>query len=170
MPLCSILRFSRCPAYSIAGRLSGYGRGDGWSIVAGRFWPRASCGRSSLSMRRSSSNRFCWRSMVGSGGRTVSALSVRCMRSCAPFCSGCPGTMRSTGMPSRIHHSDSRESLALRLDFRTGCHCPRGSPAAARTRGRCARTRGACAVPRTMDTRVTGEQTPAHVIATTVSG
>src|SRR5947208_10966639 len=34
------------------------------------------------------------------------------MRSWAPFCSGCPGTIRSTLMPSRIHQSDSRESRA----------------------------------------------------------
>jgi len=34
------------------------------------------------------------------------------MRSWAPFCSGCPGTIRSTLMPSRIHQSESRESRA----------------------------------------------------------
>jgi hypothetical protein len=38
--------------------------------------------------------------------------TVRCMRSWAPFCSGCPGTIRSTLMPSGIHQSDSRESRA----------------------------------------------------------
>jgi hypothetical protein len=52
------------------------------------------------------------RRIVCSGGRVVSAFMVRCIRSCAPFCSGCPGTMRSMLMPSRIHHNDSRESLA----------------------------------------------------------
>src|SRR4051794_27049336 len=50
--------------------------------------------------------------MLESGGRVVSALSVRCIRSCAPFCSGCRGTIRSTLMPSRIHYSESLESLA----------------------------------------------------------
>jgi hypothetical protein len=34
------------------------------------------------------------------------------MRSCAPFCSGWPGTIRSILMPSWIHHSDNLESLA----------------------------------------------------------
>src|SRR5436190_679555 len=34
--------------------------------------------------------------MVCSGGRVVSALSVQCIRSCAPFCSGCPGAQRQS--------------------------------------------------------------------------
>jgi hypothetical protein len=62
--------------------------------------------------------------------RVVFTLSVRCMCSCAPFCSGWPGTMRSMLMPSRIHHSDSLESLARPGD-------PKGLPLSDRmARGR----------------------------------
>ena len=39
--------------------------------------------------------------------RAVSSPSVRCMRSCRPFCSGCPGSMRSGWIPSFIHQTDS---------------------------------------------------------------
>ena len=34
------------------------------------------------------------------GGRVVSFLRVRCMRSWRPFCCGLPGLMRSMAMPS----------------------------------------------------------------------
>ena len=36
-------------------------------------------------------------------------LSVRCMRSCRPFCSGCAGLMRSIPIPRRNHQTESFE-------------------------------------------------------------
>ena len=49
--------------------------------------------------------------VVGRAGfwpaEAVSCLSVRCMRSCRPFCCGLPGSMRSGVMPSLIHHTAS---------------------------------------------------------------
>src|SRR6184192_4040140 len=42
---------------------------------------------------------------AGAGGRAVSAFSVRCMRSWAPFCSGWLGAMRCWAIPSRIHQT-----------------------------------------------------------------
>ena len=48
------------------------------------------------------------------GGRlAVSCFSVRCMRSCRPFCSGCPAAIRSGTIPSFIHHTASRDSPAI---------------------------------------------------------
>lgn len=61
-------------------------------------------GRSSLKRRRNASKRRCCAAWFDEGGRAVSRFSVRCMRSCAPFCCGLPGWMRSCEMPSRIHH------------------------------------------------------------------
>ena len=43
------------------------------------------------------------------GGRVVSAFRVRCIRSCAPFCSGWLGSLRTCRIPSRIHHTLSCE-------------------------------------------------------------
>ena len=55
---------------------------------AGVFCPSASCGRSSLNSVRNALKRRCWAPRLPCGGRVVSALSVRCIRSCRPFCSG----------------------------------------------------------------------------------
>jgi hypothetical protein len=40
-------------------------------------------------------------------GLVACCFSVECMRSCRPFCSGCPGRMRSMPTPSRRHQTDS---------------------------------------------------------------
>jgi hypothetical protein len=45
-------------------------------------------------------------------GRVVSAFSVRCIRSCRPFCSGWPGSISSGRMPHRTHHADSVDKHA----------------------------------------------------------
>ncbi len=50
------------------------------------------------------------------GGSAVSCFIVRCMRSCRPFCSGCPASMRSGTIPSLIHHTASRDSPATARD------------------------------------------------------
>ena len=41
------------------------------------------------------------------GGRVASVFKVRCRRSCRPFCSGCPGAIRSRPMPRRSHQTAS---------------------------------------------------------------
>jgi hypothetical protein len=72
----------------------------------------ASCGRISLySWRNRSSVRYCSRRFPA-GGWAVSCFSVRCIRSCLPFCSGCPAAMRSGTMPNLIHHTASRDNPA----------------------------------------------------------
>ena len=43
------------------------------------------------SPRRKASQRCCFAAAVASGGRMVACLRVRCIPSCLPFCSGCPG-------------------------------------------------------------------------------
>jgi hypothetical protein len=53
---------------------------------------------------------FLLRRQTGAGGVAVSWLSVRCTRSCRPFCCGFPATIRSGRMPSLIHHTASRDS------------------------------------------------------------
>jgi hypothetical protein len=42
-----------------------------------------------------SSNRACCWSTLEAAGFVVSRFSVKCMRSCRPFCCGCPGLIRS---------------------------------------------------------------------------
>jgi hypothetical protein len=74
-----------------------------------------------------------------------SCFSVRCMRSCRPFCSGCPASIRSGTIPSFIHHTASRESPATAceangapLSVRIACGMPYSRNAAskmARVRG-----------------------------------
>src|SRR6266404_3441144 len=74
--------------------------------------PSASWGRTSLySWRKRSSARCCLRRLAA-GGWATSCFSVRCIRSCLPFCSGCPASMRSGTMPSLIHHTAKRDSPA----------------------------------------------------------
>src|SRR5215469_10620159 len=55
----------------------------------------ASCGRSLLNSCRKASKRACCCKLLMPGGRVVSVLRVRCMRSWRPFCCGWPGLMRS---------------------------------------------------------------------------
>ena len=50
----------------------------------------------------------------------ASFLSVRCMRSCRPFCCGWPGLMRSIAMPSRSHQTESFERLNRALGLAKG--------------------------------------------------
>ena len=52
-------------------------------------------------------------SRVDLWGEAMSALRVLWSRSRRPFCSGCPGSMRSGMMPSVIHHADSGERLPM---------------------------------------------------------
>jgi hypothetical protein len=54
------------------------------------------------------------------GGRVVSFLRVRCMRSWRPFCCGCPGLMRSIAMPSLSHQTASFDRLKRALGLAKG--------------------------------------------------
>src|SRR5690242_18376661 len=54
------------------------------------------------------------------GGRVASFFNVRCMRSCRPFCCGCPGLMRSIAIPSRSHQTESFERLNSALGLTKG--------------------------------------------------
>ena len=58
-----------------------YGRGEGSHTSAGVRSSSASWERSSLYSRRKPSKRACCERWLRAGGRTVSAFSVRCMRS-----------------------------------------------------------------------------------------
>jgi hypothetical protein len=77
------------------------------------------------------------------GGLAVSAFSVRWNRSNLPFCSGCPGSIRSGMIPSLTHHTARVDSppkptlakggpLSLRMD--------RGKPYSLKARSRTGRT------------------------------
>lgn len=61
--------------------------------------------RFGLSSRQTRWKRACWTRWWRSGGRAASAVRGRCMRSCAPFCSGRP--RRGWRLPSVIHHPES---------------------------------------------------------------
>ena len=50
---------------------------------------------------------------LAAGGCAISCFSVRCIRSCLPFCSGCPASIRSATIPSFIHHTASRDKPAM---------------------------------------------------------
>ncbi len=71
---------------------------------------------------RQPSKRTCCAARSASGGRVVSAFSVRCIRSCCPFWSGPPGWMRWWAMPSGrpnvrpVQSTMSRESPAMAVD------------------------------------------------------
>jgi hypothetical protein len=99
----------------------------------------ASCGRISLySWRNRSSVRCCSRRFPA-GGWAVSCFSVRCIRSCLPFCSGCPAAMRSGTMPNLIHHTASRDNPAKAreangapLSVRMACGIPYSRKAASK--------------------------------------
>src|SRR6266496_3665634 len=69
--------------------------------------------------------RRCCARRCREGGRVVSLLSTRCICSCAPFCSGCPGVMNSTPIPKAVHHALNRVSPAGPLD-------PKGLPLSTR--------------------------------------
>jgi hypothetical protein len=51
----------------------------------------------------------CCARRLAAGGEAVASFSVRCIRSCRPFCSGCPGSIRSGTMPNFIHHTANRD-------------------------------------------------------------
>src|SRR6516162_9783947 len=80
--------------------------------VAGGRCPSASCGRSVLYSLRNASKARCCSLRFERGGLAVSAFSVRCIRSCLPFCCGRPGWIRSGRMPSLIHQMAKWESPA----------------------------------------------------------
>ncbi len=89
-------------------RRCGHGRGGCWS--------KASRGRSVLnSWRNAVKRRYCAPS-VTAVGRVASRLSVLCMRSCRPFCSGCAGSISSGRMPSRTHQTENVESRPSALE------------------------------------------------------
>ena len=64
----------------------------------------ASCGRCSLYSRSNLRNTSCCCRKFAAGGFAVSCFSVWCIRSCRPFCSGQPGSIRSWRIPSPSHH------------------------------------------------------------------
>ena len=82
------------------------------------------------------------RGAIRAGGRVASALSVLCMRSCRPFCSGCPGSMSSGRMPRRIHQTLNGEQARERR--RREGHAvvaaePRGRPYVRKSRSKTGR-------------------------------
>src|SRR5260370_10796504 len=77
------------------------------------FMSSASCGRSWLYSCRNKSRACCWARRLALGGDAASCFKVRCIRSCLPFCSGCPAAMRSGVIPSFIHHTASRDRPAI---------------------------------------------------------
>ena len=62
--------------------------------------------------RGKSQRRVAGRADWQPAGTLASALRVRCIRSCLPFCCGLPGSINSGRMPSRMNHAESVESLA----------------------------------------------------------
>src|ERR1700756_1809142 len=74
---------------------------------------KASCGRTWLYSSRNLSIARCCALRLAAAGIAVSCFSVRCIRSCLPFCSGCPASIRSTTIPSFIHHTASRDNPAI---------------------------------------------------------
>ncbi|MCY1552700.1 hypothetical protein D9M68_891150 [compost metagenome] len=60
--------------------------------------------------------RRCCAASVAAGGNAVARLSVRCIRSCRPFCSGCPGAIRSGTIPSFSHQIDNCDSPPQPVD------------------------------------------------------
>ena len=50
----------------------------------------------------------------------ASSLSVRCMRSCRPFCWGLPGSMSSGVMPREIHQSCNSQPRVVMLRAQPG--------------------------------------------------
>ena len=62
------------------------------------------------------SNRACCCSTFAAAGLVASFLSVRCVRSCRPFCCGWPGSIRSCRMPNLIHHADSAVSPVVPVE------------------------------------------------------
>jgi hypothetical protein len=96
---------------SRGGRVAGHGRGEEASREAGVCRSSASGGRSTCNSWRQWSHVSCGAGRVFAGGRGVSALSVRCLRSWRPFGGGCPGSMTAGRMPSRTHHAERGASL-----------------------------------------------------------
>ena len=128
--------------YSTSGVRAGYGRGEGSYTLAGVCISSASCGRTSLySRRKRSSSRCCARQF---SAVLTSCFSVRCMRSCRPFCSGCPAWIRSGTIPSLIHHTASRDNPPTVTEAKGGPLSVRmasGSPYSRNAASKMARTR-----------------------------
>ena len=81
---------------------------------------------------------------LAAGGEAVSCFSVRCIRSCRPFCSGCPAAIRSGTIPSFIHHTARRESPATARDANgapLSVRIARGRPHSRNADSKIARTR-----------------------------
>jgi hypothetical protein len=73
----------------------------------------------------------CCCSRLAPAGRVASFLRVTCMRSCRPFCCGCPGRMRSMLMLRSSHQTESFERLNRPWEERRERRYPNGSLAAA---------------------------------------
>ena len=115
--------------------------------VQGR-WHRAanpSCMRSSLYSFINASRRI---RNVESSSRTLStpanhAFKLRCMRSCRPFCSGCPGLVRSTRMPKSMNCLDKRLNpprLRAAKGAPLSLRMLQGMPFSANSRSNCGQT------------------------------
>jgi hypothetical protein len=50
---------------------------------------------------------------VDAGGRNVSCFSVRCLRSCRPFCSGWPGSIRSWRILTKVPHNKGNARVPI---------------------------------------------------------
>ena len=92
-------------------------RAEARACSARPAWHRRAlhAGGASLNSSRQVSKRAAARAGSGAGGRVHSRLSVRCMRSCRPFCCGEAGSMKSGRMPRRIHQTESAREAAERL-------------------------------------------------------
>ncbi len=76
---------------------------------------------------------------LAAGGWAASCFRVRCIRSCLPFCSGCPAARRSGRIPNLIHHTASRDNPATAreanggpLSVRIACGIPYSRKAASK--------------------------------------
>jgi hypothetical protein len=85
----------------------GLSRGETSSRAAGVCLSRAACGRSQVNAWRTRAHGRGWARRVAAGGRVVSALSVRGIRSWRPFGWGVPGAMHAGRRPRRTHHAES---------------------------------------------------------------
>lgn len=125
--------FRTCRTWSALPYSGSATRADGRYTAAGVCMSSASCGRTSLYSRRKRSKLRCCARRLTAGAAAVSAFNLRCMRSCRPFCSGCPAAMRSGTMP--VSSTPPPAATVRRWPARQtalGCRCV--SPAASRAR------------------------------------
>jgi hypothetical protein len=80
---------------------------------------------------------------IPGGGRVASSARVLCMRSWRPFCSGCPGSMRSGVIPSCTHQTASLDRPPTARVANGGPLSVRmraASPNSVKARSKCTRT------------------------------